>query len=315
MELDFNNVCKHTLSANEIRQFDECPRRRYYASRDCLAIRSNTPRSSLFLGSVFHNALAYYYTEFGKIVEAHPGIDYDELVELAEELPPFEPQIVGPDGEIKELAEGDVGTFNNIIEQYMPQLLQDVLDYEIIGCEVNFNMNNWPIDTVMFHGIIDMIVRDRKNNKIYFFEHKTCAGFRPEIYSRFDVQLHIYAQYGYNTYGAEFGGMILNQVKKSKTERGYDQQRDVYTYEEEELNDFYMWLSSKTEALISPRNLHTPCNNYMTCKTCEYQDICMKYGYKVPRTHEEIVDDKSFTDEEGKPLFSYDPREDTEENN
>ena len=43
MSLDFKAPCKHTFSANEIRTASECARKRYYASRDCLAIRANKP--------------------------------------------------------------------------------------------------------------------------------------------------------------------------------------------------------------------------------------------------------------------------------
>ena len=59
-------------------------------------------------------------------------------------------------------------------------------------------------------------------------------------------------------------------------------------------------------------SVHEPCNNYMTCKMCDYAPICLKYGYEVPATHEEIVD--AFVDEEtGEVMFKYDPRESDEE--
>lgn len=320
MSLDFKAPCKHTLSANEIRTFTECARKRYYSSRDCLAIRANKPAKVLMLGSAVHTYFQYYYTELDKKVKELGVVnpDYDLLADLIEEIPPLV---------IEDWDKLDAESQNicrNIFELYRPQIIIDLVEFEILGCEAAFQMDNWPIDDVMYHGNIDMIVRNRADNKIYFFEHKTCKDFRPDIYNRFDIQLHIYHTYGTKTYGDKFGGMILNQVKKAKTERGYGAQRDKIYYTIDELNDFYDWISSKSESLKNPSNHHAPCNNYMTCKMCEYAPICMKYGYQVPKTTEEIID--AFEEEvtrlddnnkiiiEKQPMYKYNPRETKEEN-
>ena len=120
--------------------------------------------------------------------------------------------------------------------------------------------------------------------------------------------------------------MVLNQIKKAKTEKGYDTKRDLISYGDKELEDFYIWLKQKTEAVISPDNHHSPCNNYMTCKMCEYAPICLKYGYEVPQTTEEIIN--GFNEVVGQevdadgnmhdiiqPSYKYDPRPDEEEEN
>ena len=323
MGLEFKAPCKYTLSANEIRVFSECPRKRYYSSRDCLAIRSNTPRKALILGSAFHSALEYYYKTIDSILTKKFGetgykFNYDDVLEVYDSIEkfPLTKQEIDENGEIKTVPivmEADYKTLVNMLNCYIPQLLTDLVDYEVIACESNFNIDNWPIDDVMYHGLIDMIVRKRDDDKYYYFEHKTCTNFRPEIYSRFDIQLHLYAFQGYKEYGESFGGIILNQVKKSKTDKGYDQQRDVYIYTSEEMHDFENWLKAKTQALVSPNNIHAPCNNYMSCKMCEYVDVCMKYGYQVPKTHEEITDSVSFTNDDGKALFMYDPRDSKDE--
>lgn len=311
MGLEFKEPCKFTMSANEIRVFSECPRKRYYSSRDCLAIRANTPRNALMLGSAFHETLAYYYTELDKKIkeaQANGLILNDELVsELFEEIPSYSIE----NNEELVLNESDLKTYNCIIENYKHTIIDDCLIFEVLACEQTFYMENWPCDDVMYHGFIDMVVRRRDDGKIYFFEHKTCAGFRPEIYSRFDIQLHIYDVYGYQMYGDDFGGMILNQVKKAKTEKGYDELRLVYNYGQDEREDFTQWLKAKTEEAISPSNHHAPCNNYMSCKMCEYQDICLKFGYKVPKDVNEILND--FKDEEGNDMYAYDPRNTGEE--
>lgn len=303
MGLDFKAPCKYTMSANEIRQFSDCARKRYYASRDCLAIRANTPKGNLLLGSAFHETLQYYYTELDKRVKKL-GLVAPSIVACQVLLDCIPEYSFGENS--PQPNEADRSTYNCIVNLYKEQIAYDLVDYEVIGCEQAFYMHNWPIDDVMFHGLIDMVVRKRSNGMIYFFEHKTCAGFRPEIYSRFDIQLHIYAEYGHIQYGEQFGGMILNQVKKAKTKRGYDHKRDIYEYDNAEMADFYTWIKAKTELVVSPENNHAPCNNYMSCRTCEYQDICLKYGYRIPKTTKEIVD--TFKDEEENPTFIYDPR-------
>lgn len=321
MGLDFKAPCKFTLSANEIRVFGECARKRYYSSRDCLAIRSNTPRKNLVLGSAFHSALQYYYTTVDAALAAkYNGIDHvitkDDVQEVFDSIDEYPLTTKVLDAETGEVIEEtpivdstDFSTLKNMIECYKPQIVKDLVEYEVISCESVFNMENWPIDDVMYHGFIDMVVRKRSNDMIYFFEHKTCANFRPEIYSRFDIQLHIYSIYGRKEYGDLFGGILLNQVKKAKTAKGYDQQRDLYNWDAGEMYDFELWLTAKTQALVSPSNVHAPCNNYMSCKMCEYMDICLRYGYKLPKTYQEIVEDQAFTDEDGNALFAYDPRD------
>lgn len=318
MSLTFKESCHFTLSANEIRQFSECARKRYYSSRDCLAIRSNRPANALVLGSAFHEALQYYYTELNKLVTETLAYDdtilqYDKVEGLLDSIEPFAiyKDVTNEDGVVTNepiVRPEDVKTLECMLTNYRPQIIDDLIEYEVIGCESVFNMENWPINDVQYHGLIDMIVKERKSQKIFFFEHKTCTNFRPEIYSRFDIQLHIYAEYGQKTYGDDYGGMILNQVKKAKTEKGYDQSRNVYVYDRNELDQFMIWLTAKTKQLVSPENNHAPCNNYMSCKMCEFVDVCMKYGYNYPKTHEEVTNNEEFNDE-----YRYDPRQTDEE--
>ena len=321
MSLDFKKPCTFTLSANEIRTFCECPRKRYYSSRDCLAIRSNSPRGALLLGDAFHKGLQYYYTEMNRLynefISTHGGeipSEYD-LLDLLDTIPDFEPPTsLDENGNpIQSMDASQLAMLNNMLINYKERIPDDIAHFEVLDCESTFSIENWPIPDVMYHGYIDMAVRDRETGLIYFFEHKTCKDFRPEIYDRFDIQLHLYGYYGMYRYGDDFGGIILNQVKKSKTEQGYANDRKTFYYSIEELEDFKMWLTQKTLALTSPDNIHAPCNNYMSCKMCEYTDICLKYGYEVPKTSAQITEDKAFVDGADKPLYSYCPRESAEE--
>lgn len=311
LKLDLADVPKHIFSANEIKQYSECARKRYYASRDCLAIRAVTPNGNLVLGKKVHEMLEYYYTEGTRaLAQEYP---FDEVIPkhivkgVLDTLEPF--QLTEED---KEALGPDLSTFNCIHENYKPRLIEDLAQYECLGCEMEFKLNNWPIDGVQYHGQIDMAVRKRGTNELWFFEHKTCKDFRPEIYNRFDVQLHTYTVVGHNccsTADYVWGGMILNEIKKAKTVRGYAEHRMYYTYDDEEMLGFQHWITAKTQAAVSPENKHEPCNTYMTCKMCEYADICLKYGYGTPKTHEEILSDASLTNEDGEPLYKYEPRE------
>ena len=314
--LDLSNACEITLSANELRQFCECPRKRYYASRDCLAIRSNAYNKNLALGGVFHKMMQYYYTELNKRVVDKYGenakLTKDDLEDLQDmmdfDIPVFEIP-VKDDGTT--LDAESLKEYNLMSEMYKEQIPQDLIDFEIVNCEQEFQLTNWPIGNVMYHGQIDMVVRKRSDGKIYFFEHKTCKNFRPEIYTRFDIQLHIYNEYGRETYKGEFGGMILNQIKKAVTEKGYGQCREEYVYSDAECEEFFIWILKKTEALVSPDNKHAPCNLFMTCKMCEYSTICLKYGYEIPKKKEDITE--TFKNEDGTPMYTYCPRDEEEE--
>lgn len=313
--LDFKAPCTHTFSANEIRVESECSRKRYYASRDHLALRANRPAKALMLGSAVHAFLAYHYTELQKFYDAYlqengTAPDVDTLLDAMDDLPKYE----NPD--LEQLDPDTRKVYDCVTSMNYYYIADDVTKYEILSCETPFQMEHWPIEDVVYHGFIDMEVRSRENGKIYFFEHKTCANFRPDIYDRFDIQLHLYAAYGKKQYGDEFGGMILNQMKKAKTFKGYDSKRATFEYNEAEMSDFITWLKAKTVAAISPDNTHAPCNNYMTCKMCEYAPICLKYGYQLPETTDEVIsqfDDVDPITGECTPTYKYDPRTTEEE--
>ena len=314
MALDFKAPCKFTFSANEIRTASECARKRYYSSRDCLCLRANKPAKALVLGDAIHKCLQYYYTELDKrIKEANlTDLTYDNIADLMDTIPDFELQ------NIDDLDEESFKIYDLVTNMYLAQIITDLMTFEVVACEQAFHIDNWPINDVMYHGYIDMVVKDRTDGKIYFFEHKSCTNFRPDIYDRFDIQLHIYACYGqfFNELSkSNFGGMILNQLKKAKTDRGYGCSRKTFTYTDQELNDFVGWLKAKTEAVISPDNKHAPCNNFMTCKMCEYAPICMKYGYELPVNTDAVLSEFFDEAEDGTktPMFKYDPRASEEE--
>ena len=313
MELNFNSVkrtCTHTFSANEIRTFCDCSRKRYYMSRDLLAVRATKTTPALSIGTAVHKWLQTAYTKASDMLQEW---DSDFSIEQCRAAVDEVCSTIDVDGFLAELDDDNKKVFMCVTQNYLETIAEDLTKYTVLGCEVDFRLDNWPVEDAMYHGQIDMVVLDREEQKIKFFEHKTCKDFRPEIYNRFDIQLHIYDVYGriYSQEMAlEWGGMILNEIKKAKTERGYAHHRMHYEYSLEEHNDFFNWLTRKTRAAIE--STHEPCNNYMTCKMCDYAPICLKYGYEVPKTHEEIVN--SFVDEEtGEAAYQYDPREEAGE--
>lgn len=313
MELNFDSVkrnCTHTFSANEIRTFCDCSRKRYYASRDLLAVRATKATPALSIGTAVHKWLQAMYTRASDLLQERNS---DFSIEQCEAAVDEIRATIDVDGFLSELDDDNKKIFMCITENYIGTIAEDLTKYTVVGCEVDFQLNDWPVVDTMYHGQIDMIVLDREEQSIKFFEHKTCKDFRPEIYNRFDIQLHIYDTYG-RVYSQDmdlaWGGMILNEIKKAKTERGYAHHRMYYKYSFKEHDDFFKWLTRKTRMAID--SVHEPCNNYMTCKMCDYAPICLKYGYEVPATHEEIVD--AFVDEEtGEVMFKYDPRETDEE--
>lgn len=313
MELNFNSVkrkCTHTFSANEIRTFCDCGRKRYYASRDLLAVRATKATPAFSIGTAVHKWLQVMYSKSSDLLQER---DSDFSIESCRIAAEDIRATINLDDFLADLDDDNKKVFMCITQNYFETIVEDLTRYTVLGCEVDFQLDDWPVVDAMYHGQIDMIVLDREEQSIKFFEHKTCKDFRPEIYNRFDIQLHIYDTYG-RVYSQDmdlaWGGMILNEIKKAKTERGYAYHRMPYVYSFKEHDDFFRWLARKTYAAID--SVHEPCNNYMTCKMCDYAPICLKYGYEVPTTHEEIVD--AFADEEtGEVMFKYDPRESDEE--
>ena len=313
MELNFNSVKRpnmHTFSANEIRTFCDCSRKRYYASRDLLAVRATKVTPALSIGTAVHKWLQAMYSRASDLLQER---DSDFSIEQCRAAVDEIRATIDLDAFLSELDDDNKKIFMCITQNYLETIVEDLTKYTVLGCEVDFKITDWPVVDSTYHGQIDMIVLDRDAQKIRFFEHKTCKDFRPEIYNRFDIQLHIYDAYGRvyaHDLDLEWGGMILNEIKKAKTERGYAHHRMYYEYSFKEFDDFFRWLAAKTYAAIDSR--HEPCNNYMTCKMCDYAPICLKYGYELPETHEEIVE--AFVDEEtGELMFKYDPRESDEE--
>ena len=220
MELNFDMVAKHTFSANEIRQYSECARKRYYSSRDCLAVRAVKPNGNLVLGKKVHEMLEYYYMHGQETIEGLVNQEEVRGSELPRELVEEAIALMDPfqlSDEDKEALGNDLPVFKCIHENYtVGRLIDDLCKYEPLRCEMEFKLNNWPLDGVQYHGQIDMVVRERATNKIWFFEHKTCKDFRPEIYNRFDIQLHLYTVTGHNYCNAEsmeWGCIILNEIK------------------------------------------------------------------------------------------------------
>lgn len=307
--LNFNEVPKYIFSATEIRTFSDCARKRYYSSRSLMCLKAKKPNNNLTLGSAVHAWLAHMYVNCDKrlleldIYEPTEE-DVKDAIAYVENTYPFVLE--------EELGIEEMKMFECMIREYKFQLIEDLQQYAVHLAEMNFSMRDWPLPEVMYHGFIDLVFAERGTNKCFFVEHKTSRDFRPEIYNRFDIQLHIYAEYGEqfaidNNY--EFGGVILNEIKKAKTERGFAVHRMYYKYGEAERAQFFNWLSKKTYAAISDTNFHEPCNNYMTCKMCEFAPVCLKYGYEVPEDRDEIL---TMKDEEGVELYDYDPRTDGE---
>lgn len=313
MELNFNSVKRpnmRTFSANEIRTFCDCSRKRYYASRDLLAVRATKVTPALSIGTAVHKWLQLMYTKSSDLLQERDStFSIEECSAAVDEIR----ATIDLEAFLADLDDDNKKIFMCITQNYLETIVEDLTKYTVLGCEIDFRISDWPVVDSMYHGQIDMIVLDRDAQKIRFFEHKTCKDFRPEIYNRFDIQLHIYDAYGRvyaHDLDLEWGGMILNEIKKAKTERGYAHHRMYYEYSFKEFDDFFRWLAAKTYAAMDSK--HEPCNNYMTCKMCDYAPICLKYGYELPTTHEEIVN--AFVDEEsGEAMFKYDPREASDE--
>lgn len=276
------------LSASELKSYCECPRKRYYSSSHYLNLRPVEPNGNLLLGSKIHQMLEFYYTK---------GTETPfELTEIE-----------------KSALKDNLAVFNCIHEIYIEQIKEDLRNFEVLETEMPFELVDFPFEGVTYHGFIDMVVKDKKDGTVRFFENKTSKDFRPEIYNRFDVQLHLYSIEGKRyceINGFTWGGIVLNEIKKAKTSKGYGMNRVNYVYDDKEEEQFIAWLRKKTLPAVSDEQFHEPCNDYMACKMCDYKDICLEFGYGLP-TYEQIV--STITNEDGENLYKTNKKEDEQE--
>lgn len=278
------------IDVSEVKTLRECPRKWGYSSRNYHHLRSRVAAPNLKFGVIFHESLHSLYMEgpsaLNKIVA-------NAVSELAGDKTQ---QIV----------------ITSMLQGYTENVLIPDLDrYAILDIEHSFNFQIFPgleagdlWKEIEICGSIDMIAADHAEKKIYGFEHKSCAAFRPEYYNRMDEQPRLYyialdkyvADYN-KKHGVEYtnGGIYLNQVRK--LQRKFDWHRgEPLTYSVKDCRRFMdsfmnsCALVHKLSKDAKEEGLPLPTPGYMKCQMCDFREICSMVGYEEP-TLEFILDE------------------------
>ena len=181
---------KMKTSISEIKQFREDRRKWFFSGRNAMYLRSRGSSSALRLGSAFHDAMEYFYTE--------QPLDLNLL---------FEKYRLSK--EDQQLLEFQLDRYEKIV------LPHDLENYEIIEPEMHYNID--LTEDIQLFGFMDIVYRNKSNNAVGVLEHKFLTRPRPERYNNLEEQVKAYELAVREKYpNEEFDGVILNQVIKSE---------------------------------------------------------------------------------------------------
>lgn len=289
------------VDVSEIKTYRECHRKHEYSSRNRFHLHPIVPNDNLIFGTQFHEVLAMMYlgTSIDKILEwIDKEVTNPTHFRIMSTM--AEGYYNGPYKEDKERYEVvDIEkSFNYPIGIKDPNELG--VDEAYFGIKYSKDENgDWiavdadgqMYETVCVCGSIDMVVIDKRTNKLCGFEHKTAKNFRPEVYNLIDEQPRVYSWalkrilQDYHSQGLytdihDTGPIFLNQVKKLQNKFAYE--RSVCTYSAEDLANFMELFTRDAQHIANHTDDPTdalPQPGYMKCQMCDYADICMHYGY------------------------------------
>lgn len=249
------------VDISEIKTFRQCPRKWQFTSRNQMHMRpAVTPRHFTF-GTIFHEALHQLYL----------GANPDKVLEWVQQ----QSDVANNPGE---------AALQSMVRGYIDELLvEDLENYEILEIEHHFEEPLTPQTNIC--GSIDMLAIDRRDGKLYGFEHKTCKNFRTGAYLALDDQLRVY---NWELYRAsrkiknrpQVGGVILNETRKLL--RKFENRRQIHNEPLEDLMEYITSLGDVVHSMevkcSNTSSVPQPCADYMSCQMCEYATICETYG-------------------------------------
>lgn len=277
------------FDVSDIKTFRSCQRQWKFTSRNRFHLQPVETPPQLIFGTIFHEALHALYM----------GSSLDKVMaDVKREM--------NPEKDVALLA---------MIPGYAKEVLPQDLDrFVVLEIEHKFNIPagemlkfygvdyDYPaIDDIELCGSVDMVALDPVENKIYFFEHKTCKDFRDPSYLWMDEQPRLY--YGvlaiyvddYNLKHPDnpvtIGGVYLNEVRKLL--RKFQYLRTLCNYPDEDMHHFIKSFVSyciQSYNAVKYNQYCCPHPDYFKCKMCSYSDACATYMYQDV-TKEQLLSD------------------------
>jgi CRISPR/Cas system-associated exonuclease Cas4 (RecB family) len=267
------NLSKKRIDVSEVKSYRECRRKWRLSSRNGFHLRSKVTSDALQFGTVFHECLHKIYL----------GGDIDKIVEYGVDnvYDPVQRKVMAA-----------------VIYGYYTEAYQiDKEIYRVLDIEHGFGIEFPELPNIVVCGSIDMVAIDKRDGKLYGFEHKSAAKFRPSYYNWMDEQPRLYAK-ALKKYaaelGVEYGGIFLNQVKK--VQKNFEMDRVLLQYTDKDLDRFFSSFVASCKLIqlnssdLSELDVADP--SYMKCQMCDYKNVCEFFGY-------ETIEKTAFLDEFG----------------
>lgn len=287
------------VDVSEIKTFKGCKRQWQLSSRNQFHLKPKAPQPQLIMGTIFHEALAQLYL----------GVSLDKVMEMVKrEMDPTTDNclLAMIPGYYKNVLPEDLDRYQVLDVEHHFEIAPTLSDGTLLFPE----QDDPTKSRLTICGSIDLVVLDLLTNEVYGFEHKTCKDFRPETYLWMDEQPRVYTwalQEYVKRYNAKLedkwlemcqlaeasgerlpgrpepvvlGGIYMNEVKKLL--RQFKHKRTKCTYTESDLDNFMMTFFShcaSCEDYVRTDTFAAPNPDYMSCRMCSFQELCMTYMY------------------------------------
>lgn len=159
---------------------------------------------------------------------------------------------------------------------YIEDFDESIFDkYEILGVE---KMLYWTIDNHRMVGVIDLILKDKKTEKIYLIDHKSAGHFfkkngeplknMKDSYELYRKQMYLYADAMYQRLGYYPDYISWNHFLDGG-------KRSTIPFNKKDCEDAVKWASDIINQIYEAEEF--PANyNYMKCEMfCNFRDTCM----------------------------------------
>jgi hypothetical protein len=272
----------------------ECLRKSQY--RLLLKLTNEADSDAQVFGKAIHKALEHWYTlpeenrqltetelkmvdslVSGLVPESVYPTALDSIYEFVKTAEPI--RFLGDDDK-RSLASG-IKILKAYFKQYAEdgmEVLRDSAGVPYIEKQVEGKLYEDEKLVIVFHGQIDLILRNRITGQISYSDHKTTAALGKEFYNRISPN-HQYTGYvwaGNEFLGVQSDSFMVNGIQVAKTKHEFARQFTTITASDyQEMKQAYVEAAHRIVNAIErdtfPQSSPNPCSAY---GGCPYLEIC-----------------------------------------
>lgn len=260
-------------------------------------LRSEDEGDALVFGKAIHKALEHWYSlpedyrqltdkelsmvdsvvNGGLIPEGPYPTALDSIFEFVKHAEPL--RWLG-DEDKRSLANG-VKILKSYFKHYANdgmEVVRDESGQPLIEKQVEFTLYEDSEIVIVFHGQIDIVLRNKISNTIHYADHKTTANLGKDFYNRINPN-HQYTGYvlaGQICLGIDSSSFMVNGIQVAKTKSEFARQFTERSSDDfAEMKDAYITAVRELLACIEsgafPMTAPNPCSAY---GGCQYLDVC-----------------------------------------